>query len=52
MEKFNLYYKGILLNKTPLTLEEAQNEQGLIVINYGYKPTICKDSENQTILNK
>ena len=42
MQKFNLYYKGVLLNKTPLTLQEAEYQQGLIIINYGYKPTILK----------
>lgn len=34
---YDLYYKGIKLNRFPLTSEEADNEIGLIIINYGYK---------------
>ena len=34
---YNLIYKGILLNKKPLTEKEADNEIGLIICNYGYK---------------
>jgi hypothetical protein len=36
----DLYYQGVKLNKKPLTQKEAENEVGLIVINYGYRPEI------------
>jgi len=38
MKTFNLFYKNIKLNRVPLTEKEADNEIGLIVMNYGYKP--------------
>ena len=50
MKKYNLYNNGILINNTPYTLEEAQNKQGLIIITYGYKPTIEKVMENLTTI--
>jgi hypothetical protein len=36
----DLYYKGVKLNKKPLTQKQAENEVGLIIINHGYKPEI------------
>jgi hypothetical protein len=36
----DLYYKGVKLNRKPLTLKQAEYEVGLIIINYGYKPEI------------
>jgi|688.fasta_scaffold1303365_2 hypothetical protein len=42
MKKYNLIYKGVLLNKKPLTEEEAKNQQSLIIITYGYKPEIIE----------
>lgn len=38
MKTYNLFYKGIQLNKKPLTSEDADNEISLIIMNYGYKP--------------
>lgn len=34
---YNLIYKGVLLNKKPLTEKQADYAIGLIIINYGYK---------------
>jgi hypothetical protein len=39
---FNLIHNDIILNKIPLSEEKAKLEQGLIIINYGYKPEIIK----------
>jgi hypothetical protein len=39
-ELYDLYFKDIKLNRKPLTLEQANNESGLIIINHGYKPEI------------
>jgi hypothetical protein len=35
---WDLYYHGVKLNREPLTLDEANNQIGLIIINYGYRP--------------
>ncbi len=35
---FNLCYKGVKLNLTPLTESKANHEIGIIIMNYGYKP--------------
>lgn len=40
MKKFNLIYKGIVLNTKPMSIEQAKYESGLIIISYGYRPTI------------
>lgn len=40
--KFDLIYKGVKLNRKPMTKEQAQEEAGLIIINYGYKPEIIQ----------
>jgi hypothetical protein len=41
-EEYNLVYKGVVLNKKPLTKAKADNEAGLILINYGYRPKVVK----------
>lgn len=38
MEYYDLFYHGAKINKAPLTESKADNEIGLIVMNYGYKP--------------
>jgi hypothetical protein len=37
---YNIVYKGVILNKKPLTKEKAENEISLIIITYGYKPSL------------
>ena len=37
-KKFILVYKGVTISKSPISLEKAKHEQGLIIMNYGYKP--------------
>lgn len=39
---YNLIYKGVKLNKTPLTIEKAKSEINSIIINYGYRPEIVE----------
>lgn len=37
---YNLYHLNVKLNRKPLTLKEAENQRGLCIINYGYRPEI------------
>jgi hypothetical protein len=41
-DMYNLYYNNVKVNSKPLNLLDAQYEAGLILINYGYKPTLVK----------
>lgn len=39
MKKFNLFYQNVQINKNPLTEKEADYQIGIIIMNYGYRPT-------------
>lgn len=39
-KNFDLYYKGVKLNKKPLTRKKAEKEVQSVIMNYGYKPEI------------
>lgn len=41
---YNIVYKGVILNKKPLTKEKAENEISLIIITYGYKPSLIPNN--------
>ncbi len=42
MKKFNLVYKGIILNNKPMTETAAKKEVSNIIMNYGYKAQIVE----------
>ena len=47
MKKYNLVFKGVILNKNPyLTKKQVELELGLVIINYGYVPEIQEIYEN------
>lgn len=39
-QRYNLYHEKVKINNHPLTLKEAENQRGLCIINYGYRPDI------------
>jgi hypothetical protein len=41
---YNLMFENVCLNKKPLTKKEAIEQMNLIIITYGYRPTLEKIS--------
>ena len=41
---YNLMFEKVCLNKKPLTKTEAIEQMNLIIITYGYRPTLEKIS--------